>query len=130
MTKLIPAGKALVVGAVAVGALTLGTAGIAGAAAPGTSVSASSVTPAALARFNCANATKALTRIEKVEGRVSAGLPKLKAAEAKANQAGRTRRAARIEKRIKRLESTTFGTRLTKASAAIEAKCHVGAPTS
>jgi hypothetical protein len=123
--KLIPAGKSLLVGAVAVGALSLGTAGIAGAA---TTTSVAS-TPAAVQKFNCANASKVLNRINKVETHINAGLPKLTAAEAKATAAGNTRRADRIKKAITRLESTTFKNRLTKASVAIETKCHVPAVT-
>ncbi len=124
MRTLIPAGRALVIGAVVVGALALGAPGVAGAAAS----PAPTATPAA-AHFNCANATRALTRIDKVEARVSAGLPKLHAAEARAAKAGRTRLANRIEKRIRRLESAEAGKRLSRRSAAIEAKCHVAAPS-
>jgi hypothetical protein len=122
MIKIIPAAKKLAIGVVSVGALSLGTAGIAGAATAPVTV------PKVGAHFNCARATKVLTRIQKAENRIAAGLPKLKAAEAKAAKNGRMARAARLEKRINRFESTTLQTRLTKASAAIEAKCHVPAP--
>jgi hypothetical protein len=118
------AGKSLLVGAMAVGALTFGTAGIAGAA-----TSSTTATPVVLPKFNCANADKALTRITKAESRISAGLPKLSAAEAKATAAGKTVRAARIERRIKRFESTSFVDRLHRRAAAIEAKCDVPAPS-
>jgi uncharacterized protein YkwD len=124
--KLIPAGKSLLVGAVAVGALSLGTAGIAGAATP-SSVPSTPSTPAAVQKFNCADASKVLNRINKVESRITAGLPKLTAAEAKATAAGNTRRADRIKKAITHLESTTLKNRLTKASVAIETKCDVPA---
>jgi hypothetical protein len=117
----IPIAKKMVIGAVAVGALSLGTAGLAGAATvPATK---------AISDFNCANATKVLTRIDKGEARIAAGLPKLTAAQAKASKAGHTRVADRLAKRITRLESSTFHTRLTKATAAIEAKCNVTAPS-
>jgi hypothetical protein len=121
MFRIIPAAKKLAVGAVAVGALSLGTVGAAGAAT-------NAPAPQVARHFNCANATKALTRIGKAEARISAGLPKLTAAEAKAKAAGHTKRADRIQKRITRLESSTFQTHLTRASAAIEAECHVSAP--
>jgi hypothetical protein len=114
--KLITVGKSLLVGAVAVGALSLGTVGMAGAATP------------TARHFNCARATKTLTRIEKNEAHIVAGLPKLEAREAKALAEGKTTRAARIEKRINRWESATFKARLTKRSAGIEAKCNVSAP--
>ncbi len=122
MIKIIPAAKKLAIGVVAVGALSLGTAGIAGAATSSVAV------PKVGKHFNCARATKVLTRIEKIDSRITAGLPKLKAAEEKATTAGRMARAARLEKRITRLEAPQLQARLTKASAAIEAKCHVPAP--
>jgi hypothetical protein len=114
--------KRIAVGMVAVGVLSLGSAGIAGAD------STTASTPATSASFNCANATKALTRIQTVEGKIASGLPKLTAREAKLTQAGHTKPAARLQKRITRLESSTFKARLDKASAAIEAKCNVAAP--
>jgi hypothetical protein len=127
--------KAVAIGVVAAGVLAVGLASIASAspsAAPTTTTHTRSV-PRSLrhfdvGRFNCAHATKALTRIGKVEAHVAAGLPKLTAAQAQAARNGHPVRAARLERRISRLEGATFGTRLTRASAAIEAKCHVPAP--
>jgi hypothetical protein len=120
--QVIPATKRILIGAVAVGALSLGTAGVAGAVT-------TSTPPKVGANFNCANATKVLTRIEKGEAQIAAGLPKLTAAQAKAQQAGNTERADRLTKWIHRLESPKFKARLDKASAAIEAKCNVPAPS-
>jgi hypothetical protein len=116
----------LVVGAVAVGSLSIGTAGLAGAATttPTTVRSAASGHP-----FNCARATRVLTRIEKGEARIAAKLPGLTAREARAEKAGRTTRAAHLQRLIARLESRKFSARLTKVSGKIEAKCHVSAPT-
>lgn len=125
MTHLIPTAKKLVVGVVAVGALALGTAGIAGAATTG-----SSTTPAVTRHINCANADRVLTRIQAGEARISAGLPKLTAAEAAATKAGDTKLANRLEKRITRLESSTFKARLAKVTSVIEAKCPGSAPSS
>ena len=122
MRKLIPAGKSLLVGAVAVGALSLGTAGGAGVAG-----AAARARPP-LSHFNCAKATKVLTRIEKTEAHIAAGLPKLRAREAKAAGKGKTAKAAYLEKRILAWESPAFKADLTGRSAAIEAKCHVSAP--
>ena len=122
MATVIPAAKKVLIGVLAVGALSLGAAGAAGAAAS---------TPAArpkLTHFNCTNATKALTRIEKGEARIAAGLPKMTAAKDKATKAGHLRRAEHLEKRITRLESSKVHAHLIKRSAAIEAKCHVPAP--
>jgi hypothetical protein len=121
MFTVIPTLKKLAVGTVAVGALSLGTAGIAGAAT-------TTPSPNVHRHFTCANAPKVLALIQKGEARIAAGLPKLTAAEAKAKAAGDTARANRIQKRITRLESAQFHTRLTRATAAIEAKCHVAAP--
>jgi hypothetical protein len=118
--------KKLAVGALVAGSLTLCTAGAAFASTP-TSSSASA--PAATSTFNCANATKALTRIQKVEGRINAGLPGLTAAQQKAAAAGRTQRADRLQKRITRLESSTFKQRLQTRSQKIESTCNVSAPS-
>ena len=124
--NIIPTAKKAIVGVVAVGALSLGGVGIAGAATAGTATP----TPATrLANFNCANATKVLDRIQKVEGDIAAGLPKLTAAQAKAAAAGHTRLANRLERRITRLKSATFTNRLDKTASAIEAKCNVPAPS-
>jgi hypothetical protein len=124
MKHLIPTAKKLIVGVVAVGALSVGAAGIAGAATAGTA----NATPARVANFNCANAPKVLATIQKVEGDITNGLPKLTAAQAKAASAGKTKVADRLQKRITRLESSTFKARLDKATSAIDAKCNVGTP--
>jgi hypothetical protein len=124
MKHFIPTAKKLIVGVVAVGALTVGAAGMAGAATTGTA----SATPARVHTFNCANAPKVLARIQKVEGDIANGLPKLTAAQAKASAAGKTKVAARLQKRITRLESSTFKARLDKITAAIDAKCNVSTP--
>ncbi len=124
MKHIIPTAKKVIVGVVAVGALSVGAAGIAGAATTGSSTP----TPARVHTFNCANATNVLARIQKVEGDIANGLPKLTAAQAKAASDGKTTRATRLEKRISRLESATFKARLDKATSAIETKCNVSAP--
>ncbi len=124
MKHVIPTAKKLIVGVVAVGALSVGAAGIAGAATPGSS----SASPTATHTFNCANAPKVLARIQKAETDIANGLPKLTAAQAKAASAGRTTLAARLQRRITRLESPTFKARLDKATTAIDAKCNVAAP--
>jgi hypothetical protein len=121
--------------AVAAGTLSFGAAGLAGAAtAPSSTPTAptaktpGSPTAKAGKSFNCANATKVLTRIQKGEAQIAAGLPKLTAAEAKAKANGNTTRAARLQTRITRLESATFKARLDKMAQKIEAKCNVPAP--
>ena len=107
--------RKVVTGAVALGVLTLGMGGVAGAA--------TTTTPKAGRHF------KALTRIQKAEADIAAGLPKLHAAEAKAAKAGNTKREDRLNKRIARFESTKFKARLAKRAANIEAKCQVAAPS-
>ncbi len=124
MKHFIPTARKVIVGVVAVGALSVGAAGIAGAATTGTATPA----PARVHTFNCANASKVLARIQKVEGDIANGLPKLTAAQAKAASAGKTTRAARLQKWITRLESSTFKARLDKATTAIDTKCNVSAP--
>ncbi len=121
MTSLIPTAKKLMIGSLAVATVALGTAGVAGAAP---------TTPAHKGshHHNCARAPKMLSRISSVEASIAAGLPKLNAAEARAQQNGNTKRADRIKRRITRMESAAFKARLAKRAAAIEAKCHVSAP--
>ncbi len=114
------------VGALVSGTLVLGTAGMAFASTP--TSSAASSTPAS-SQFNCANATKALTRIQKIEARINAGLPKLTAAEQKASSNGHTKLAARLQKRITRYESTTFKQHLDTRMQKIETTCNVSAPS-
>ena len=125
MKHMIPTARRVAVGVVAAGALSLGTAGMAGAVTTGTTP-----TPARLAHFNCANATKVLDRIQTGEAHIAAGLPKLTAAQAQAAAAGDTKRADRLQQRITRLESATFKSRLDKAASAIEARCNAAAPGS
>jgi hypothetical protein len=128
MKHFIPSARKMIVGVVAVGALSVGAAGMAGAASPSPSTPASATASARLARFNCANATKVLGKIQKGQADIAAGLPKLTAAQAKAAAAGHTKLADRLEKRITRFESPTFSSRLAKVASAIEAKCDVPAP--
>ena len=132
-----PAIGYLVAAAVTVGTLAFGASGVAGATAPaltatsGTPAASTQLTPGAqrrLSHFSCSRAPKALGRLQKVEARIAAGLPKLHAAETKATAAGKTKRANRIQKAITRLERPGTTARLQALAAAIEAKCNVSAP--
>ncbi len=125
MGRMISSGRNLAVAAVAVGVLSLGSAGVGGG--PHNNPATAPTTTSA-AHINCARATRALTRIDKIEARVNAGFPRLTRAEAKAKAAGHTKRATRIQKLITRLESAGVHTRLARRAAAIEAACHVSAP--
>jgi hypothetical protein len=115
--------------AVAAGTLSFGAVGGASASAAPNATTPSAQVPKVGKNFNCANASKVLSRIQKVEARIAAGLPKLTAAEARAKANGNTKRATRIQKGITRFESATFKSRLDTASQKIEAKCNVPAPT-
>jgi hypothetical protein len=133
MSRVVPAAKKLAIGMAAAAVLSLGVGGLAGAAttAPSSTPSPSTTpkTPA-LTRFNCDRAPQALARIQKAESRISAGLPRLKAAEQKAKAAGHTKLADRIQHRITRLENPKTTARLDRLSKAIEAKCGASAPAS
>lgn len=123
MKQVVQASRVVVVTVVAAGLLTMGAVWLSGSASAGPLTS-----PKAISRFNCDRATKVLTRFQKLEAQISAGLPKLNAAEAKAKAKGNTKRVDRLQKRITKLESSTFKDRLTSATSAIENKCHVAAP--
>jgi len=119
------------------GALVLGTSGAVGASAPtltaasGTPAAATQLAPGAkerVADISCTRATKALTRIQKAEAGIAAGLPGLHRAQAKATAAGKSKRAARIGKLITRLGRPDATARLQRLAAGIEAKCNVAAP--
>ena len=137
MGRRISSMRKVLVATVATGALALGTAGVAGASAP--TLTASSSTPVAaaphgpggkdrLSHFSCTRAGKALARIQRVEARIAAGLPKLHAAESNAKTAGNAKKAARIQKAITRLGRPGFTAHLQQLATAIEAKCNVSAP--
>ena len=138
--------KKFVIGAVAAGTVAVGAVGtadaVSGNAAPVTTSPASAVVAANPATgsvpstgtkrqhtFSCSNGPKVLQRIATVEAHISAGLPKLHAAEQRATQNGKTKRAAKIERLITRLESSKFQTRLQRVTQRIEQTCHISAPT-
>ena len=136
--------RTMIIGMTAVGAIAIGIAGIAGTAGvAGATAPVAGATPAAptgttrsqpdtgsdsAAHFNCARAPLALARIQRIEARISAGLPKLNQAEARAKAAGNTQRAARIQKRINRLDSPALKSRLDRLTARIGAKCSASTP--
>ena len=95
-------------------AVTAGTTAPAFAAASGSSGSSS---PA----VSCTRAQQVVDRLTKVDVRITTVLPKLQAAETKAEQAGHSKLAARIEKRIGRLQK--LRSRDEKRIARIEGRC-------
>jgi hypothetical protein len=131
----------MIIGMTAAGAIVIGIAGTAGAAwgaAPVTGATAA--TPAGAtkslpqsgaeraAHFNCDRAPRALARIHRIEARITAGLPRLNRAEARAKAAGNTQRADRIQKLINRLDSPALKSRLDRLTARIDAKCSAKMP--
>jgi hypothetical protein len=127
MSRVVPAARRVAVGIAAATTLSLGLVTLAGAATATSPSSPSTPTPA-LRQFNCARAPRVLARIQKVEAQVAAGLPKLHAAETKAKSGGHTKAAARIQRRISRLDSQKRQARLDRRATAIETKCGVTAP--
>jgi hypothetical protein len=92
-----------------------------GAAAPAFAATTSGSTPT---HARCARAPKALSRLSKVEGRVSQRITKLESVESKLSGANHQKAAARVERRIERLQRIEgrAGTRVSK----IEARCPSG----
>jgi hypothetical protein len=129
MSRLVPMAKKLVTAVVAVGILSAGVGGVLEATPAGAAPAVFTKAPKVGRHFNCARAEKVLTRIERTESQVSKGLPSLSTRQAKAKAHGRANRANRLQKLISRLESPQFKTNLAKAAQAIEAKCHVSAPS-
>jgi hypothetical protein len=106
--------RTVIAGAAVAGALTFGAAGIAGATTPTTG---STGTPSATL---CAKLPALQAKVQKVEARVTTWVPKAEARETKAKDAGHTRRADAIAKRITRVQNreTKVNARLAKAQAA------------
>jgi hypothetical protein len=130
MNRLVPNAKKLVTGVVAAGALSLALAGGLGAAPAGAATPALlTAAPKVGPHFNCNRAAKVQARIERAETQIAKGFPTLTHRQAKAKARGKTTRANRLQKRLSRLESPQLKEKLTKASQAIEAKCHVALPS-
>lgn len=115
--------KAAVV-VLATATIGLGTAGVAGAATtgPGRAVAHRAAAHSAAAhRAGCARASRTLARIIRGEATIRGRLTKLQAAEDKATNAGRTRLATFIERRITALQRTEA--RSGVVAATIQARC-------
>lgn len=108
----------LVVAAGLCGALVVGGAGAASAAP-----SSSGTAPAA---GTCANAQTRLDRLAAQDARITTALPKLEAAQTKAEQNHHPKLAKRIGRRVKVLEHRQ--TRDQKVSARIEKRCPATTP--
>ena len=113
----------LAVATVVAGVLAVGGYGVAGAVTasnPGASPHNASA-PAAHHRLTCADAPKVLARLDKIDARITTRLPKLQAAEQKAQQAGHPKLAKLIGHRVTRLEHVQ--SRITKLEARIDKRC-------
>ena len=109
--------KKLAAAMVVTGTLSLGSVAVA-AAAP---TPAGAPTPAATGTARCADASRALARIQQVEGKIAARLAKLATSEQWAQSNHHPRMATRIERRIHRLEA--LQTRGEARSSRIKARC-------
>jgi hypothetical protein len=107
------------------GVLTVGGAGAAAAASTSTGGPSES-SARTTGTYNCANAPHALTRIAKLEAKAQAWVPKAQQRETQATQAGHPKVAARIGRRITRVE--TLEAKGTKLADKIEGLCPGAAP--
>jgi hypothetical protein len=109
--------RKIIAGTAVAGALTLGMAGIAGASTGSTVNSGPAITGSTTV---CSLLPQIQARVQKVETKLAADLPKAQAREAKAKAAGHTKLADAIANRITRIQDreTKVNARLAKLSAA------------
>jgi hypothetical protein len=113
--------RRIIAGTAVVGALTLGLAGAAGAATGTTGSTGNTGTNAPAITSSttvCSLLPKIEARVQKVESKLAADLPKAQAAEAKAKAAGHTKLGDRIGNRITKIQDreTKANARLAKLS--------------
>jgi hypothetical protein len=106
----------IIAGTAVAGLLAFGVVGMAGASTP--AASGTSNPPA-----KCAKLPALQARVQKVESRISARLPKAEAREAQLKSAGKTQQADAIANRITKLQNreSKVNARLAKAQAACAA---------
>jgi hypothetical protein len=111
--------RRIIAGTAVVGALTLGLAGAAGAATGSTGNTGANAPAITSSTTVCSLLPKVQARVQKVEGKLAADLPKAQAAEAKAKAAGHTKLADRIAARITKAQNreTKVNARLAKLQA-------------
>ncbi len=119
--------RRIIAGTAVAGALTLGLAGAAGAAtgSTGSTGNTGANTPAITSSTTvCSLLPRVQARVQKVESKLAADLPKAQAAEAKAKAAGHTKLADRIAARITKAQNreTKVNARLAK----LQAECGTG----
>jgi hypothetical protein len=113
--------KKLAAAMVVTGAMALGSVGVAVAAPASGSGGGATSTPKAPGHPTCANAPKALARIEKVEAKITTRLGKLDTAEQRATQNNHPKLAKRIQTRIDRLD--TLQSKAQTRANKIDARC-------
>jgi len=117
--------RKIIAGTAVAGALTFGMAGIAGASTgstPNTGTSGPAITGSTTV---CSLLPQIQARVQKLESRLAADLPKAQAREAKAKAANHTKLADAIATRISKIQNreTTVNARLAKLST----ECSTGA---
>jgi hypothetical protein len=122
--------RRIIAGTAVAGALTLGLAGAAGAATgtAGSTGNTGTNAPAITSSTTvCSLLPKVQARVQKLESKLSADLPKAQAAEAKAKAAGHTKLGDRIGTRITKIQNreTKVNARLAKLSS----ECGAGGNT-
>ncbi len=120
--------KKLAVASCVAGVLSLGVGAVASAAPASGSASTGAGTQSH--HLTCADAPKILARIQTVDAKVAARLPKLQAAESKATAAGKTKLAGRIQDRINRLDQVQAKTAAISAKVAAKCPAPAGGTTS
>ena len=115
--------RMIIAGTAVAGALTLGLAGVAGAStgSTGSTGNTGGAAPAITSSTTvCSLLPQIQARVQKVESKLAAELPKAQAAEAKAKAAGHTNLANRIAARVTRVQNreTKANARLAKLQAA------------
>jgi hypothetical protein len=117
--------RRIIAGTAIVGSLTLGLAGAAGAASPsGSTGTGAAITPSTTV---CSLLPQFQARVQKLESKVSAEVPKAQAREAKAKAAGHAKLADAIGTRITKIQNreTKVNARLAKLSS----ECGAGGST-
>jgi hypothetical protein len=118
--------RKIIAGTAVAGALTFSMAGIAGASTGSTGDTGSTGPAITSSTTVCSLLPQIQTKVQKVESKLTADLPKAQAREAKAKAAGHTKLADAIASRITKIHDreTKVNARLAKLSA----ECNTGSP--
>ncbi len=112
--------RKIIAGTAVVGALTLGLAGMAGASTGSTGNTSNGSTAITSSTTVCSLLPQLQARVQNVESKLAADLPKAQAREAKAKAADHTKLADAIANRITRIQNreTKVNARLSRLTAA------------